>query len=117
MARHGLAITEFDDFRVVLDSKEVRVEVFHDTRGEVDVSVYPHGQGSFGRWRYAGMVGSASLERLLEIAADTMESDPAVLRGDTGFYQALADRQRVESIAWTEYFARRGPRPTHPPLP
>jgi hypothetical protein len=121
MARHGLAVTQFDDSeivaKVVLDSQHVRVEVIHDFRGEIDVSVYPHGPGSYGRWRYGGMVGRASLLQLLEMAAGAMESDPAVLRGDAVFYEARAHEQRAESISWTEYYARSGPRPPRPPLP
>jgi hypothetical protein len=117
MARHGFDVISSDMSSVVLDSHSVRVEVAHDPRGGVDVSVFPHGQGASGRWEYTGMVGRASVARLLDIAAEKMESEPAVLRGDGGFYATLADQQRAASSAWTAYYAGQGPRPGRPHLP
>jgi hypothetical protein len=114
---HGFRITEEDPHRVVLESAAVQVVVVHDPRGEVDASVMPAGGDWPKRWSYSGMVGTASVGRLLEIALDKMRAEAAVLEGDPEFYERLGHRNETESQAWTEYYAGRGPRPgvTHLP--
>ena len=42
------------------------------------------------QWSYTGMVGTASVGRLLEIALAKMDADPEILGGDTAFYERLA---------------------------
>ena len=104
--------------RVVLTSHETRIVAVHDPRGEVDVAVYRHDQEPWQGWRYAGMVGTASVARLLELALEDMKSDPRILRGDAAFYKGLGDRATTDAEAWTAYYARRGPRPKRDqPLP
>ena len=64
-----------------------------------------------------GMVGTASLPRLLELALQEMHADPMVLRGDPEFYDALAERAQTDAEQWTAYYSGRGPRPGQPHLP
>jgi hypothetical protein len=58
------------------------------------------------------MVGTASVSRLLEIAVERMNADPAILSGDHAFYGELAAENRRLSEAWTAYYAGEGPQPT-----
>lgn len=59
-------------------------------------------------WSYSGMVGRASVSRLLELALAEMQAEPAVLRGDINFYGELAERQSACSQEWTAYYSGRG---------
>lgn len=111
LSGEAFTVIEEDDDRVVLTSPNTRIVVIHDPRGEVDVAVSPHGQEPGPSWSYAGMVGTASVARLLELALTRMQAEPAILRGDTAFYEGLADRATAEAEAWTAYYAGRGPRP------
>jgi hypothetical protein len=114
----AFTVVEEDDNRVVLTSPDTRILVIHDPRGEVDVDVCRHDQEPWQGWTYAGMVGSASAARLLELALKRMRADPAILRGDAAFYEALGERATADAEAWTAYYARRGPRPGRDqPLP
>jgi hypothetical protein len=114
----AFTMMEEDDNRVVLTSPDTRIVAVHDPRGEVDVAVCRHDQEPWQGWTYAGMVGSASVGRLLELALERMHADPAILRGDAAFFKALGERATANAEAWTAYYARRGPRPGRDqPLP
>lgn len=106
-----------DRHRVALQSKAVEVVVVHDPRGEVDVYVFPCGGDERYGWPYNGMVGTASVGRLLEIALARMDAAPEILDGDAAFYERLAEEIRKRSRAWTELAAGRGPRPSERELP
>jgi hypothetical protein len=68
-------------------------------------------------WSYTGIVGRASVGRLLEIALARMREEPAILRGDADFYEELAITKKAKAHALAEYYAGRGPRPgRHLPL-
>jgi hypothetical protein len=110
-------ITCDDAQRVVLESSNVRVVAVHDPRGEVDVSVVPRGGEWPAEWSYSGMVGAASVGRLLETALAEMRAEPAVLDGDPDFYERLARENGGKSVAWTAYYSGRGPRPGNRQLP
>lgn len=110
-------ITDEDPHRVALESHAVRVVAVHDPRGEVDVAVSPRNREWPQRWSYAGMVGTASVGRLLELALIAMRSEPAILNGDPDFYERLGRENEVSSQAWTDYYAGRGPRPGGKHLP
>lgn len=110
----SFTVVEEDADRVVVTSPELRIVAIHNPRGEVDVAVCRHDQEPWQGWTYAGMVGSASVARLLELALERMQADPAILRGDATFYEALDNRATADAEAWTEYYARRGPRPSRP---
>jgi hypothetical protein len=114
---HGFTITDEDPYRVVLESATVQVVTVHDPRGEVDVSVIPLGGEWPKRWSYSGMVGTASVDRLLEIALAKMQAEPAVLDGEPEFYERLGRENEATSHEWTEYYAGRGPRPSGKHLP
>lgn len=114
----AFAVSEEDDNRVVLTSRDMRIVAIHDPRGEVDVAAYRHGQEPWQGWTYTGMVGTASVAGLLDLALESMEADPRILRGDAAFYSTLSDRATADAEAWTAYYARRGPRPGRDrPLP
>ena len=83
----------------------------HDPRGEVDIDVFRTGSDRLCGWSYTGIVGRASVGRLLEIALAQMREEPAILRGDAEFYDALATKNKERAHALTEYSAGRGPRP------
>ena len=80
-AQHGFAVVSEDQRQVVLDGAALRIVAVHDPhRGEFSAEVYPHGRERWQGWTYAGMVGTASLPRLLELALQEMHADPMVLR-------------------------------------
>ena len=117
-AQHGFAVVSEDQRQVVLDGAALRIVAVHDPhRGEFRAEVYPHGRERWQGWTYAGMVGAASLSRLLELALQEMHADPMVLRGDLEFYDALAERAQTDAEQWTAYYSGTGPRPGQPHLP
>jgi hypothetical protein len=75
----GFEIRDVDGSRVGLQSKSVELVVVHDPRGEVDVYGFPSGGDERYGWSYTGMVGRASVGRLLEIALAKMEAEPEIL--------------------------------------
>jgi hypothetical protein len=107
----GFEIVEEDRHLLLLRSSIVTARVVHDPRGEVDIDVFPTGGDRLYGWSYTGMVGRASVGRLLEIALAQMREEPAILRGDADFYEALAVEKRARAHDLTEYYAGRGPRP------
>jgi hypothetical protein len=103
---------------VELESPVLAVQVALDPRGEVDVWVSRAGnEAVHARWTYCGMVGKASVERLLEIAGERMKLDEAILQGNPDFYERLAVENRQRAKEWTAYYSRKGPRPRSGPLP
>jgi len=113
----GFEITEDESHLVALRSPTMQVVVVHDPRGEVDVYAFPQGGEQHDGWAYSGMVGTASVGRLLEIALADLRSDPAILQGDATYYARLAEENQESRKAWTAYYAGRGPRPGKPKLP
>ncbi|UQX89634.1 hypothetical protein M6D93_06420 [Jatrophihabitans telluris] len=107
----GFDIVEEDPHLLLLKSSIVTVRVVLDPRGEVDIDVFRTGGERLYGWAYTGIVGRASVGRLLEIALAQMRQEPAILRGDAEFYEALANEKRARAHAMTEYHAGRGPRP------
>jgi len=110
-------ITDEDSGRIVLESPAVQVVAVHGPRGEVEVSVRPRGRDWPNRWSYTGMVGTASVGRLLELALAEMRTKPAILNGDPDFYERLGAENDASAHSWTEYYAGRGPRPGDKHLP
>jgi hypothetical protein len=118
IVEHSFEVTHEDQHRVRLESPILVVEAFWDPRGEVSVAVFRHGHEQWAEgWNYAGMVGRASISRLLEIAGEKMRAEGAVLRGDAGFYEELAVEQSRLAKEWTAYYSRQGPRPRTGHLP
>jgi len=111
MSEHGFQVTEVSEHVILLDNIALSVEGVWDPRGEVDVNVFRRGQRAAGMWSYIGMVGKASVGRLLELAGDAIRAEPCVLQADTTFYDNLAVEQKKRSIEWTAYYSRKGPRP------
>lgn len=67
---HGFRVVSEGDHMVRLESPSVGVEASFDPRGELDVTASPlAADDPFAEWSYVGMVGTASLPRLLELAA------------------------------------------------
>jgi len=112
----GFDIADEETNWVALESSDLGVVVAHDPRGEVDVFVFPRGTEQRYGWSYTGMVGTASVGRLLEIALK-MRAEPAILRGDPAFYASLAQDKQSTARAWTAYHAGQGPRPGKRHLP
>jgi len=102
---------EEEPHRVVLESADVQVVAVHDPRGEVEVHVQPQGREWPIRWSYTGMVGTADIGRLLEMALAEMRAEPKILSGDPVYFERLGNENADKSHAWTEYAAGRGPRP------
>lgn len=59
----------------------------------------------------------ADVGRLLEIALGEMGADLTILVGDAEFYAEVAREKEATAHAWTEYHAKRGPRPGDRHLP
>ena len=114
---HGLRRSTDDGFMATFENDVLRLQVVHDPRGQVDVRVARRNSPTAGVWTYTGMVGRASVKRLLERAADALLGEPTVLIGDPAYFDALASAQAAESAAWTAYYSRKGPRPRTGKLP
>lgn len=100
--RSSLGVQDFevvdeDTHRVVLKSAAVQVETIHEPRGELDVFVSPRNCEWPQRWSYEGMVGRASVGRLLELALAETTAEPAILAGDFDFYERLAKDNEASS--------------------
>jgi hypothetical protein len=110
---HSFHVTAEDQHHVRLESHAIAVDAWHDPRGEVEVRVSRlDSTDRYAVWTYTGMVGTASVSRLFEIAAEKMAADPAILSGDEAFYAELATENRRLSEAWTASYTRKGPQPT-----
>ena len=82
LARHGFEVTSEDTCCVETVSQRLQARAVFDPRGELDVEVFPLGFQTWAGWSFTGMVGRASLKRLLELAVEQMQSDPRILEGD-----------------------------------
>jgi hypothetical protein len=109
----GFSVVAEDRHHARFESETVGIDVWHDPRGEIDVNVSPLGTTDrLATWTYTGMVGAASVARLLEIAVEQMSANPAILGADQTFYEQLATENRRASKAWTAYYSGKGPQPT-----
>jgi hypothetical protein len=113
----GFDIAAEDAHRVALASPHLSVVAVHDPRGEVEVRVFRQGTEPPYGWSYTGMVGRASVGRLLELALAEMRAEPAILNGDPEFYATVARDKEADARAWTDYYAGQGPRPGARHLP
>jgi hypothetical protein len=113
----GFGVADESEYLVTLESPDLSIIAVHDPRGEVAVSVFRRGIDEHYGWSYSGMVGKASVDRLLEIALAEMRADPEILDGDPEFYATVARDKKAAAHAWTDYYARRGPRPVTRHLP
>jgi hypothetical protein len=118
LTEYGFRIVEEDDHYVMFEASDLCAEAAWDPRGEVDVRVFRRGTRDYGVWEYTGMVGRASVPRLLEIAGERMQADTRVLLGDRAYYDQLAADQKRKAEEWTAYYSGSGPRPARQePLP
>jgi hypothetical protein len=111
LSEHGFRMTEASEYVVLLENPTLCVEAAWDPRGEVAVSIFRRGRRNAGKWSYNGMVGRASVERLLELAGEAMRAEAGVLDASTRFYERLAAEQRKNSVEWTAYYSGMGPHP------
>jgi hypothetical protein len=110
------------DFRLATASGEVvrfaspRVEVqlsYHPSEQQVDLAAYPVGERDpYTRFVWRGMVGRASVERLVQLAAAALRANEPALSGDDAYYRELGAEQRQDAEAWTAFCAGQGPQPT-----
>lgn len=111
LTAHAFTVIEETTYEVVLESPLRQAVAVFDPRGELDVRVFPKGSENWEGFSYSGMVGRASVERLLEIALEQMLADPRILEADAGFYERLAAERRLDAEAWTAYYGGEAPRP------
>lgn len=111
LTQSGFGLVDHNEHVVTLESSVLRVLAVFDPRGEVDVDVFPKQSAHSAGWSYTGLVGRASVARLLEIALEQMQADPRILGGDPDFYASLASERQADAEAWTAYYSRTGPRP------
>lgn len=113
----GFAVIEDSEHRVVLESSDLRCTCVFDPRGELDVQVSLIEKEDWEGWTYVGMVGTASLARLLDLALDEMKKDPRVLAADVGFYSDLAERRHSDAREYNAFAQGLAPRPRRERLP
>ena len=110
---HGFDLVAHDQHHVRLESRLLAVEAWYDPRGEVEVRASRLASADpYEVWTYTGMVGTASVDRLLEIALEQMSANPAILSGDQAYYEGIGVERRQQSKAWTAYYEGEGPQPT-----
>ena len=115
---HGFQVTEEDRNRVRLESPTLVVGAFWDPRGEVAVRVSRRGHEEWAEsWNFEGMVGRATISRLLQMAGEQMRAESSVLLGDAAYYATLSAEQDRSAQEWTDYYSGRGPRPRTGKLP
>ena len=101
-----------------VSSLHLVVEAWLDPRGEVLVKLSQLGdEDPYATWTCSGMVGRASVPRLLELAAEQLRGEDALLNADAASFERLAARQRQLAQQWTAYYAGTGPRPETGKLP
>jgi hypothetical protein len=107
----GFEIADEEQRALLLTSSVVTARIVLSPRGVMDVEVFPQGGDRLYGWTYTGMVGRASVGRLLEIALGQMREEPAILRGDADFYEALAVEKKARAGELNAYDGGRGPAP------
>jgi hypothetical protein len=117
IANDGFEVIREDAFSVTIQCDNVGIVVARD-RGELAVSAFllAGGDPKHG-WHYEGMVGKATESRLLQLALERLTEDPRVLAGDAALYEEIAESSRRRAREWTDYYARKGPRPKTGRLP
>ncbi len=117
LAERGFVVVQAEADEVMFESPRLRSRARLSPRGELDVSVFPKDSPEWNGWSYSGMVGRASVKRLLELALEQMVSEPRILLGDAAFYEQLASERRAEAGVFTSYAEGKGPRPSRGELP
>jgi hypothetical protein len=117
LAEHGFVMVRAEANDVVLESPRLRCRARLSPTGELDLSVCPKGSPEWHGWSYHGMVGRASVQRLLELALEQMLLDPRILVGDEVFYDQLASDRKAGAEAFTAYAQGKGPRPKRGNIP
>ena len=113
LSDHGFRLVSDSDYLVRFESETLGAEADFDPRGEVVVGVFRLGrEAPWERWTYSGMVGRASVSRLLEIACERLTAEEAILRGEPSFFDRLAAEKRELAEEWTAYYSGKGPQPT-----
>ncbi len=109
---HGFQLVHADSSVVQLHSPTLGVQAAWDPRGEVSVDVFMRELGGPAEgWSYSGMVGKASVSRLLAMAGEQLRAQPWVLAGDRASYEGHAAAKSEQLRQWTAYYSRQGPRP------
>jgi hypothetical protein len=110
---HGFRLVEASNEVVRWESPAaVGTASYYPPECQVDVTVAPvERRDLYDELVLSGMVGRASPERLLHLAAEKLRSDHAALRGDSPYYERLGDERRREAEAWTAFYAGKGPQP------
>jgi hypothetical protein len=118
---HGFRVTQESDHLIELESESLTAQAIWDPRGEVVLKVRrrvsPAADDGYGTWSHLGMVGRADVDRLIELAAEQLVAEPAVLQADDSFFDALVVEQRRIAKEWTAYYSGDGPRPRRGKLP
>jgi hypothetical protein len=86
LQERGFVIVSEDDRSVDLEAGELRAQAIVSPRGEFELAIFPAGSQPYEGWRYFGMVGRASIERLIELGAQEVRREPRILAGDRAFY-------------------------------
>jgi len=114
----GFHIVTDEAQRVRFESARVSVTATFDPRGEIELDVAELGrEREFGKLALTGMVGRASVARVVQLLAGRLRANTLALRGDSAYFQRLREEQLAESERWTAYYAGRGPRPSTGHLP
>jgi hypothetical protein len=117
LSEHDFVVVEAAADEVVLESPRLRTRAVLSPRGELDVHVFPKGSQEWEGWSYSGMVGRASVKRLLALALENLLEDPRIVAGDPAFFERLASERKAESEALTAHAEGKGPRPSKRRLP
>ena len=95
LTEHACDVVEEQERSVRLEGPALCAEAWWDPRGEVVVKVFRRGKRDMAMWSYVGRVGSASVERLLELAAQRLRDEGQVLRANSEYFDNLALKQKA----------------------
>lgn len=82
----GFVVVTEDDRSVDLAAGDLRAAVSVSPRGEFELAIFPAGAQPHEGWRYFGMVGRVSIERLVELGVQQLQAEPRILAGDRAYY-------------------------------
>ena len=116
----GFEVVSIEDERVRFESGAVAVTLtaYRSEGGQVDIRVARLGyETAVETLSLSGMVGTASLSRVVDLLAERLKEAEDALRGDQAYFERLAGEQRRLADEWTAYYAGRGSRPQTGKLP
>jgi hypothetical protein len=97
---------------VRFESADVEVSVsYFPPEGQVDLFARLRRRDRYEEFVWSGMVGRASLARLVQLAAKALRGNAEALSGGELYYRRLGEARRRKAEEWTAFYQGKGPQP------